>query len=392
MDRYLFPLLVLVLGLLATVAVDARQAAADVTSASPLSGSFSDDDGNVHELSIEAIAAEGITRGCNPPINDRYCPDATVTRGQMAAFLVRALGLADDGGGDLFVDDDGSVFESDIDKLGTAGATRGCNPPVNDRYCPDDLVKRDQMASFVARALALAIPQRDAVLAAKWSVDPPQPFLGQPFVVEAEVTNLGILPIASVYVQPLNGCVSTDPVDGPERLGDDGDALLEFGERWVYTVAFDRPDCEPARVSVPGASYGATDMDLHVEGEWDLGQDAPWPIAFGGRFLPSQPNAGDTVLWIVTVESLAPYEIGSVEVVYEAWTDVPLFPTTLMSGPTEIIGDGDSVFEPAEIWEFVGDATVTEDTSFFAAVDVWPTHLPGQGYSFTLDAELSVAP
>jgi hypothetical protein len=41
---------------------------------------------------IEALAAAGITGGCSttPP---RYCPDAVVTREQMAAFIARALGL-----------------------------------------------------------------------------------------------------------------------------------------------------------------------------------------------------------------------------------------------------------------------------------------------------------
>ena len=82
----------------------------------------------------------GITRGCNPPANTMFCPDHLVTRGQMAAFLVRALGYTDDGGGDLFVDDDGSVFEADIDRLGTAGVTKGCNPPTNDKFCPKDYV------------------------------------------------------------------------------------------------------------------------------------------------------------------------------------------------------------------------------------------------------------
>jgi len=56
-------------------------------------GSFCDDDGSVFEHDIERLAAAGITEGCNPPTNDRYCPDAAVTRGMMAAFLVRALGL-----------------------------------------------------------------------------------------------------------------------------------------------------------------------------------------------------------------------------------------------------------------------------------------------------------
>ncbi len=33
-----------------------------------------------------------ITKGCNPPVNDQFCPNSNVTRGQMAAFLHRALG------------------------------------------------------------------------------------------------------------------------------------------------------------------------------------------------------------------------------------------------------------------------------------------------------------
>ncbi len=114
-------------------------------------GTFVDDDGNTHEGYIEAIAAEGITKGCNPPTNDRYCPGDSVTRGQMAAFLVRALDLPA-GQTDLFGDDDGSVFEDDIDRLATAGITKGCNPPDNDRYCPDDPVTRGQMAAFLVRA------------------------------------------------------------------------------------------------------------------------------------------------------------------------------------------------------------------------------------------------
>jgi hypothetical protein len=117
------------------------------------SGTFIDDDGSTFESEIEWLAAEGITRGCNPPSNTRFCPDDFVTRGQMAAFLVRALGYTDDGGGNLFVDDDDSIFELDIDRLGTAGVTRGCNPPTNTRFCPDDFVTRAQMAAFLVRAL-----------------------------------------------------------------------------------------------------------------------------------------------------------------------------------------------------------------------------------------------
>jgi hypothetical protein len=95
------------------------------------------------------LATERITVGCSAT---SYCPDDPVTRGQMAAFLTRALHLTDPGTVD-FIDDNGSIFEYDIAKLATAGITTGCNPPTNDRYCPNDPVTRGQMAAFLHRAL-----------------------------------------------------------------------------------------------------------------------------------------------------------------------------------------------------------------------------------------------
>jgi hypothetical protein len=70
----------------------------------------------------------------------------------MAAFFARAFGWTDAGDGNLFVDDNNSTFELDIDLMGTAGVTKGCNPPSNDRFCPDDFVTRGQMAAFFERA------------------------------------------------------------------------------------------------------------------------------------------------------------------------------------------------------------------------------------------------
>ena len=130
---------------------------------------FVDDDGKVYESAADRLKSAGVTLGCNPPANDRYCGDDLVTRGQMAAFLVRALGLVEDDGGNLYIDDDGSVFEPAIDRLGTAAITKGCNPPANDRFCPDQVVTRGQMAGFLTRALGLTPnppPPRPA-----WSCD-----------------------------------------------------------------------------------------------------------------------------------------------------------------------------------------------------------------------------
>jgi hypothetical protein len=114
---------------------------------------FVDTVGNTFEADIDAIAAAGITKGCNPPANDEYCPGDYVNRGQMAAFLNRAFGPAV-GGDSGFVDIAGNVFETDIEAIAAAGITKGCNPPANDMYCPHEFVTRGQMAAFLRRALS----------------------------------------------------------------------------------------------------------------------------------------------------------------------------------------------------------------------------------------------
>ncbi len=113
---------------------------------------FDDTVDSVFAADISALAAAGITRGCDPPVNDSFCPDDVVTRGQMAAFLVRGLGLA--AGSVQFDDTADSVFAADISALAAAGITRGCDPPDNDSFCPDDVVTRGQMAAFLRRGLS----------------------------------------------------------------------------------------------------------------------------------------------------------------------------------------------------------------------------------------------
>jgi hypothetical protein len=70
----------------------------------------------------------------------------------MAAFIVRAQEYAKTSK-DFFRDDDRSTFEGDINALAQQAVAKGCNPPTNDQYCPTDPVLRGQMAAFLARAL-----------------------------------------------------------------------------------------------------------------------------------------------------------------------------------------------------------------------------------------------
>ena len=118
---------------------------------------FGDDNSSTFENSINKIAASGITTGCNPPFNTEYCPDRGVTRGEMATLLARAFpDLMPDDAGNAFNDDNSSVHEANIDLIAAANITRGCNPPENTHYCPRNEVTRAEMATFLVRALDLS--------------------------------------------------------------------------------------------------------------------------------------------------------------------------------------------------------------------------------------------
>jgi hypothetical protein len=107
---------------------------------------FDDDDGTTHEAAINSLAAAGITDGCGA---GGYCPDRLVRRDQMATFLSRALAFAPTET-NFFVDDDGSIHEPNINRVAAVGVTTGCAPSM---FCPDDRVTRGQMAAFLHRAL-----------------------------------------------------------------------------------------------------------------------------------------------------------------------------------------------------------------------------------------------
>jgi hypothetical protein len=226
----------------------------------PPGGSFLDDDGNTHEGTIEAIAAEGITLGCNPPFNDRYCPSDPVSRGQMAAFLRRALGLPASST-DFFADDDGSTFENDINAIAEAGITLGCNPPANTRYCPNDLVRRDQMASFLSRALGLD-PE----------IPPPRTTLGwAPVVAGLDNPVQALAPPGEdrLLIVEQRGRVQSFSNGALSTFLDIRDVVAFGGERGLLSVAV-HPDYPADRRLF--AWYYGTDNRSHLV-EYDIAAD-----------------------------------------------------------------------------------------------------------------------
>ncbi|MEM8704895.1 MAG: S-layer homology domain-containing protein [Actinomycetota bacterium] len=135
----------LIIVLVSSVPAPAAVAAPDEL---PPGGNFVDDDGISHEGSIEAIREAGITNGCG---GTRFCPNDYVTRGQMAAFLDRALDLPDATTPSGFTDTTGTFFDN-IERLRAAGITNGCSATT---FCPGTYVTRGQMAAFLDRALDL---------------------------------------------------------------------------------------------------------------------------------------------------------------------------------------------------------------------------------------------
>ncbi|MEO8356908.1 MAG: choice-of-anchor Q domain-containing protein [Chloroflexota bacterium] len=111
---------------------------------------------------IEAFYDAGITTGCavNPL---RYCPDANVTRGEMAVFIERAMGnfAPTPNPTGMFADvpypGQPPSFKAFIEEFYNDGITTGCaaNPL---RYCPQNYVTRAEMAVFIERALGNFAP------------------------------------------------------------------------------------------------------------------------------------------------------------------------------------------------------------------------------------------
>jgi hypothetical protein len=105
---------------------------------------------------IDRLAELQITLGCTPD-HLMYCPSDPVKREQMAAFLIRALGEFNPPTplSQRFTDvPPANVFYNFIDRMAVLGITLGCTPD-HLMYCPNDSVNRAQMAAFLVRAFNL---------------------------------------------------------------------------------------------------------------------------------------------------------------------------------------------------------------------------------------------
>ncbi len=104
---------------------------------------------------IEELYHEGITAGCD--VGPKYCPDAPITRAQMAVYLLVAAGVTPPACTGIF-DDVAcpSTYAAWIEQLYNMGITTGCSVSPK-LYCPDATTPRNQMAVFLTAAFHLVL-------------------------------------------------------------------------------------------------------------------------------------------------------------------------------------------------------------------------------------------
>ncbi len=114
---------------------------------------------NAYYAYIGKLVARGVTVGCDAT---HYCTNDLVTREQMSAFILRALGdpSPPTPATQRFTDvPPSNIFYNFIDEMAVRKITVGCG---GTSYCPTDTVTHDSMSAFIMRALAIFSPPAPA--------------------------------------------------------------------------------------------------------------------------------------------------------------------------------------------------------------------------------------
>jgi hypothetical protein len=106
---------------------------------------------NPYAIWVNEIAREGITGGCG---GGNFCPEGSVTRAQMAVFLMVTRGYpAAPCPPSSFLDvPTSSSFCGWINQIAAKGITAGCG---GGNFCPDSVVLRGQMSVFLETTFGL---------------------------------------------------------------------------------------------------------------------------------------------------------------------------------------------------------------------------------------------
>src|SRR5262249_5940079 len=111
---------------------------------------------------VDKTVAAGLFSGCS---TTRFCPDTAITRGRLAALIVKARHLTATGAGRYKDVPKTHKYAVAIERLRTAGLAITCGSNL---FCPDRKITRQETAAFLARVMA------------RPRVVPPPPAAGNP--------------------------------------------------------------------------------------------------------------------------------------------------------------------------------------------------------------------
>jgi hypothetical protein len=230
----------------------------------------------VHASNINKLAAINVVEGTSASAGQSYAPNAGVTRAQMGSFIRRALSYLDNGqvnplsapppaAANYFPDIAGSVHQANINAIAGVGIVQGF---ADGTYRPNDLVKRDQMASFIMRAYDYAVtedlgaPVGPQVGITVDPTGPVEPGANITVTVTGDVGDIDTIAVAGDCIE-----------DGAVTLGEGGTATIVIAEDaedgdcvLTFTVTFDDDTTQTVTVTIP-VVRGPGGADRGCDGE-----------------------------------------------------------------------------------------------------------------------------
>jgi len=253
---------------------------------------------------INQLYTDGVTGGCSTsPL--LFCPDAGVSRAQMAVFLLRAVNgknYTPPASGNIFGDVPSNYWAHDwISQFYNAGYTGGCTTsPLN--FCPNASLSRAQMAVFLLRAIHGTTYSPPAIQLVAPSISGCQ-ILPQNNVWNTPVDNLPVHPLSDQWVNTLgrtanfhmhfsSGTYNGGPIGLPYNVVS-GASVTKYNVNFQYYLQSD-----PGPYPIPSNPLIEWGSDAHVlvldtdncrlyelyegayaNGQWSAGSGAVWDLS-----------------------------------------------------------------------------------------------------------------
>jgi hypothetical protein len=164
---------------------------------------------------------------------------------------------------------DSNIFHDDIAWMRDNNVTKGCNPPTNDKYCPSNTVTREQMAAFMRRlAVNKVVDAKTAINADMLDGEDPSHYETIAFGTTDETGQgtLGFFAGGPVVHNPIVTANVTAPSSGFVHLTYFA-SVVRSGLDMSYAVSVSTDDPTCAFSSFPTATWSPGSVDSGAD--WD---------------------------------------------------------------------------------------------------------------------------